>query len=583
MPSFLIKSEYKTLRTQYSLLALFLLFGTQSAAGQNRISTESQVFNNAKRSVFTIFGSSGHGSGFLVDTTGLILTNHHVIETANIVDVQLDDSTKVRGRVLLADVSKDIAVILVNPNVVRHIRPLLLAPIRDTLAYEGERVIAIGSPLNQVRVVTAGIVSKVGKHVIISDVNINPGNSGGPLINMDGEVIGINTFINQSSQSGPGISGSMTIWKANEALSLAKRRIAPNTTPSDELLLVMPQRIFPVEELIKAAKEQERDADDYNILLDDFRVTVITPTFLYQTSKGYDIEMARKRVEREQEANLSEEERLNRFGDLREWAVLSGAFAPVVRIQVIPKVSQTTESTIGNLFGYRVQEYEFEEDLMYFDVMIDDKPPATIMKRMDFRSIDLGNTGYLQGMDLAKAGEIVLNPDYFFPSPTRWPNAEIRIVGLQNRFDTIHVSIPNETIARVFLDFMPYYEKIERENSVLIADRLLEMHKGDSIHVGINYYELTNILGRAPDTVYTAEFGTATARPWTGKVHKYFMDFDPRFKMYVQRRGIIQLEEGKHRRMENTYVFYETEGNLRLNHWREETRELSSWPKLKRQ
>ena len=88
------------------------------------------------------------------------------------------------------------------------------------MIYVGERVIAIGSPLNQEKILTSGIISKLETGLVIHDVNINPGNSGGPLINMNGEVIAVNSFGDFSSRV-PCIYGSVNILEAKNLIGKA--------------------------------------------------------------------------------------------------------------------------------------------------------------------------------------------------------------------------------------------------------------------------------------------------------------------------------------------------------------------------
>ena len=147
---------------------------------------------------------SGTGSGVVVDARGYILTNHHVIDGATDISVEFIDGTTLPGKVMGFDRYKDLAVVKVDPGG----RSLVAAPLGDSEAVEvGELAIAIGSPFDQSFTVTAGIVSAINREVqegdslytirgvIQTDASINPGNSGGPLLNANGEVIGINTLI----------------------------------------------------------------------------------------------------------------------------------------------------------------------------------------------------------------------------------------------------------------------------------------------------------------------------------------------------------------------------------------------------
>ena len=233
------------------------------AIAAREVSEEAIIFRATRDAVFTVYGDRGHGSGFLVDKAGLILTNSHVIASSNRISVQLNPKTRVPATPLAEDKQKDIAVLQIAPKVVKELPVLKLAdrPAVD-LAFEGEKVIAIGSPLNQIRILTSGIVSKVEERAIISDVNINPGNSGGPLINMDSEVIAINTF-GDVPLRGPGVSGSVSISLALSLLHQARDRVHDDPPPST-LLPVVPEDPFPIEGL-KWASERCGKTSNYTL------------------------------------------------------------------------------------------------------------------------------------------------------------------------------------------------------------------------------------------------------------------------------------------------------------------------------
>src|SRR6266516_5150486 len=141
------------------------------------------------------------GSGFIIDSDGSILTNNHVVENAQKIVVRLSgDEQDYEAKVVGRDPKTDIAIIKINAKT-----NLLAATLGDSDRLEvGEWVVAIGNPFGLDGTVTSGIVSAKGRHNITqgaydnfiqTDASINPGNSGGPLINLRGEVVGINTAI----------------------------------------------------------------------------------------------------------------------------------------------------------------------------------------------------------------------------------------------------------------------------------------------------------------------------------------------------------------------------------------------------
>ncbi len=154
----------------------------------------------------------GVGSGFVLTSDGFVMTNAHVIEGADEVYVTLTDKREFKAKVIGSDKRTDVAVVKIEANALPAVR------IGDTNRIKvGEWVMAIGSPFGLENTVTAGIVSAkardTGEEIrfIQTDVAVNPGNSGGPLINMRGEVVGINSQILSRSGGFMGISFSIPI------------------------------------------------------------------------------------------------------------------------------------------------------------------------------------------------------------------------------------------------------------------------------------------------------------------------------------------------------------------------------------
>lgn len=163
----------------------------------------------------------GSGSGVIVDARGYILTNNHVIENADEIQVQLSDQRKFPARLVGRDPKTDLAVLKIDVTA-----PLPLAELGDSDRLRiGQWAIAIGNPFGLDRTVTVGIVSATGRmrlgvsqfeNFIQTDASINPGNSGGPLLDLDGKVIGINTAI---VATGQGIGFSIPINMARDVMA----------------------------------------------------------------------------------------------------------------------------------------------------------------------------------------------------------------------------------------------------------------------------------------------------------------------------------------------------------------------------
>ncbi len=162
----------------------------------------------------------GEGSGFVWDEQGHIVTNNHVVEGADTVEVTFWDNTIVEAKVVGTDPDSDLAVIRVDPDEV-ELRPVTLGD-SDSLEV-GQFAIAIGNPFGQEGTMTRGIISALGRtfrpgsspfsipKMIQTDAAINPGNSGGPLLDSGGRVIGINSLILSRSGSSSGVGFAIPI------------------------------------------------------------------------------------------------------------------------------------------------------------------------------------------------------------------------------------------------------------------------------------------------------------------------------------------------------------------------------------
>ncbi len=157
----------------------------------------------------------GSGSGFIVDKNGYIMTNRHVVEGADIIRVKLTgDRTEFKAKLVGEDPETDVAIIKIDAG-----RALPTVKISNSDSVQpGDWSVAIGAPFGLETTVTAGIVSATGRDIaqqfqrfIQTDAAINPGNSGGPLVNINGEVIGINTMIATSSGANQGIGFALPI------------------------------------------------------------------------------------------------------------------------------------------------------------------------------------------------------------------------------------------------------------------------------------------------------------------------------------------------------------------------------------
>jgi S1-C subfamily serine protease len=164
----------------------------------------------------------GTGSGFIVDREGHIVTNEHVVAGADRLDVTLADGTSYVGKVVAGDLATDLAVIKLQAPA-EKLNQLTVAPLGNSESVKaGQWVVAIGNPFGLERSVTVGVVSSLGRtrpgldqrlitDMIQTDAAINPGNSGGPLMNLSGEVVGINEQIESATRGNVGIGFAIPV------------------------------------------------------------------------------------------------------------------------------------------------------------------------------------------------------------------------------------------------------------------------------------------------------------------------------------------------------------------------------------
>jgi S1-C subfamily serine protease len=167
------------------------------------------------------------GSGFLIDNQGHILTNNHVVDQATSVEVVLGNSKDVEAKVVGTDAADDLALIQIDTSAMPGVTPVTLG--NSDAVKPGQMAIAIGNPYGLDDSITVGVISgldrtltsSVGRPItglLQTDAAINPGNSGGPLLNSQGEVIGINTAIENPMTGAQGIGFAVPINTAKDQL-----------------------------------------------------------------------------------------------------------------------------------------------------------------------------------------------------------------------------------------------------------------------------------------------------------------------------------------------------------------------------
>ena len=448
-----------------------------------QVTPEREVFERVRTGVFRVEAGAGHGTGFLADTLGgVVITNDHVVgDSEHEVSIYLDSATRVPAQVLARDREADLAVLRFSSNRCRSCARLRLAsPGSGAVVEAGERLIAIGFPLSQQLTLTSGIASSIREGVVISDVNINHGNSGGPLLNLDGEVVAINTFLDASQINGPGISGSILITRLTRVLDAARAALVQTQPPSDELLPTMPTRAYPLDVLKQHVATLSapmyrwvtgRDAGNFTVTLQTPGISL----FNYQQNENA---IASDRRKREQRAGVPQEERYGLLKAVRDWEQYAGdEFLPVIVVGIQPKIGETGWSSFARAletlqYGAALSQgqFKFRGDLRgarFYRNGVEVRP----LRGGHYPWEALVNNRWVRIADVADQGTYVLPPELFAPDSLGRP-AMVTMVfqDIKNPQSGSLVNFYDATAANIWNDFVPYYQAVSPERQVIRAN-----------------------------------------------------------------------------------------------------------------
>lgn len=302
---------------------------------------EREIFAKYKTGVFTVFGTA-RGTAFLVDSSGLIVTNAHLVKGADEVRVQIDSATKVYAKPLVTDDDKDIAVLAINMS---HCSACAVLPLFDssksTAPAAGDRVLALGSPLNRLSVLSIGIVSSADDHAVVSDAGVNWLNTGGPLINLDGYVIALNSI--KESQlalsdagAGPRVASSVPVASIADALQRARTALPSlgAAAPSDSLLPVLPADPFPKAPIDAVSAVANLNLQVYRTGAGSFRLLVMTPQIMAWRQVQADKALADRKQHDPQKA--AQWRRIDPIEGWRDWRDYLDDRRAVVVVNVMP-------------------------------------------------------------------------------------------------------------------------------------------------------------------------------------------------------------------------------------------------------
>jgi len=393
----------------------------------------SGLFDKLKNSVVAVHGEAGRGSGFLVDPAGLVVTNNHVVASSTYLAVQFDEKHKVAARLLAANPDKDVAVLWVNLSAFPEfvIAPILSAGSKTPLMV-GQRVFTIGNPFGREKVLTTGVISKIEKDAITSDITINPGNSGGPLFTMNGQAAGLTTALQRT------LASIVPIDAAHSVVDQAKQKTAGATPPSAELLPVAPPGFFPADSLRPLLQQEKMDTKPYNFDLGQFHVWIITPPVSYFSRHEDEMVAARKAAKRSGGDPSQAKAPASALEDALD-------FLPVVTVSVRPR--------LGTGWG----RLKFKNGFQKLRLLCNGKELAPIEPgRSEYNLVD----GRGRTLDTTYQGRYVFLPDALSPACS---SAVLEIYSEKEPDTPLSKTIEAGTIERVWADLEPY-RKAQKPN-----------------------------------------------------------------------------------------------------------------------
>jgi len=392
------------------------------------------LFDRYRNSVFTVHSESGSGSGFLVDPAGLVVTNNHVVQSSAYLAVQFDERRKVPARLITSNADKDVAVLWVDPTVFREaiVAPLLSDNTAEKIVV-GERVFTIGNPLGRDKVLTTGVISKVEKDAITSDITINPGNSGGPLFTLSGHVAGITTAGLRT------LASIVPVDNVRPLVEKARKEIVGGAPPQPTLLPVEPLEMFPADALRTMLQQEKIDTRPYAFEAAEFEVQFITPPVNYFARHENEMAAARKAAKRSNGDASQAKPPASALEDAQD-------YRPVLVVRVRPKYRAFLKARFKNGF-------------VRMRLLCGGKEVTPIEPgRGEFELMNMHG----QTIDTTFQGRYVYLPDALSPA---CGGASLEIFSEKDPNTPIARPIDAATIDRVWADFAPYRKVLASQST----------------------------------------------------------------------------------------------------------------------
>ncbi|MBX2861497.1 MAG: trypsin-like peptidase domain-containing protein [Vampirovibrio sp.] len=480
-------------------ISLILLMGTVPwviPVHARQMSKAGSIFNQVQHGVVTVFTAGGHGSGALIDTfdhNGLILTNSHVVrENTGHLRVKFGPGQILQAHVIQNSREDDLAIIWVNLKNLQAEQditplPFFTPPAGEPVVLVGEQVIAVGSPLERdilEKTLTTGVVGKFDGSTIHHDASINPGNSGGPLLNYDGQIVGINTFIN-ATEKGAGVGGAVPVSKAIRLLTAARATLTQASQPSADLLPDVPTIAYPISQFLREKPDmfgKNRRQQNYNFSSRFFDVSILTPPQTYHQVKKSEDKVLKRRKKRGKKKGFEVTDDEYEYKNLAYYNYQK----PVVQVLVSPKPKLTTGSKVANTITFLAAgaatvaslgagapllfmpffmgQKEIKKDFLKMDLQTaSGKLACTPIEsgRVPFKEAisELTSRHYISFQDKSYVGLYTFDA-HCFENPEKL-KLVIDIEGQSDADRTIKV--PTKTQNLVVKDFKPYWQYVDEQ------------------------------------------------------------------------------------------------------------------------
>ncbi|HEX6280537.1 MAG TPA: serine protease, partial [Pyrinomonadaceae bacterium] len=433
---------------------------------KRRVSEAAELFKTLRNGVVTIEGELAAGTGFIFDDRGLVLTNHHVIESTNDIRVRFDKKTAVRARLIAKDVDRDLAVLQINLAAFTnsHVLPLAYTSGPEPAVIVGEHVFSIGSPANQDKILTTGIISKIEARSLISDISFGKGSAGGPLFNSVGEVVGITTFrveeregLAKDKTKDSDFAGIIRIEVAEPLIAQAREIAATKGTPSAELMPTIPDGLFPIETIKTSLKSPQFSSKEYVSDVKDYQVRYMTPVYKFYMIEKDRIESLKIRERRNKDKGKLDAGEM--FKDLRVWKEYAGELAPAVDILALPETTATMKSmalsAITNMtVGYSTPlDHKYKADFSQMKLLCDGQEVTPVRRTKTEIARDLQNY-YKTKKRYTYAGIYTYPYDIF--APGRCSEMLVHVFSEEDIETPIISTVTDEIKNRIWNDFADF-------------------------------------------------------------------------------------------------------------------------------